>query len=153
MLKRLLLVIALAAFTVTAHAQVRSPFPWGGIGNAGMVILADPATGLPAEIQSTTLLNGVTGTGAGSAATLTTVNRVYHASGFTGTGAGSATVKVQGSMDGGTTWVDLGTITLTLATTASADGFASLAPWKQVRGNVTAISGTGATVSLFAGGK
>lgn len=103
-------------------------------------------------IPDATLLSGVITTGAGSAIQLSGTIRSYHASGATSAGAGAATIKVQGSMDN-TTWVDLGTITLTLATTASADGFASFAAWRYVRGNVTAISGTDAAVSLFAGHK
>jgi hypothetical protein len=42
-------------------------------------------------------------------------------------------------------WVLLGTITLT-GTTEASDGFATSASWKWTRFNVTAVSGTGATV-------
>jgi CHASE2 domain-containing sensor protein len=42
-------------------------------------------------------------------------------------------------------WVLLGTITLT-GTTEASDGMATAASWKWTRMNVTAISGTGATV-------
>lgn len=114
-----------------------------------LLFIAWPAFGQ--TISDGTLLSAATGTGAGSSVTLNTTDRVYQAVGATTNGAGSATVKVQGSVDNGTTWVDLGTITLTLSTTASADGFASAAPWKMVRGNVTGISGTGANVSLYVG--
>lgn len=107
----------------------------------------------PAQaIGDADLLSAVTATGAGSGLQLTGVIRSFHAKGSTSAGAGAATIKVQGSIDN-TTWVDLGTITLTLATTATADGFVSQAPWKYVRGNVTALSGTGAAVTLYAGHK
>ena len=102
-------------------------------------------------IKQETLLNAVTVTGAGAARAMRDRRATVHASGTTSAGAGAATIKVQGSSDGGLTWVDIGTITLTLATTISGDGFAIDAPWILIRGNVTAISGTTATVSLYLG--
>jgi hypothetical protein len=57
---------------------------------------------------------------------------------------------VQGSHNG-TNWDTLGTISLTLATTTSSDSFTSSDSYAKLRGNVTAISGTGAEVSLIAG--
>lgn len=76
--------------------------------------------------------------------------RTFHASGTVSNSTGAATVKVQVSADG-TTWIDACTVTLTLSTTAAGDGCAMSASWPLVRGNVTAISGTGATVSLYMG--
>lgn len=76
--------------------------------------------------------------------------RVFQAVGTTTAGAGAATVLVQGSLDD-TNWLTLGTISLTLGTTATSDGFATDAPWTYIRGNCSAISGTGATVTLFVG--
>ena len=70
----------------------------------------------------------------------------------TGTGAVTATVVMQVSNEEaaylGTTsnWITLGTITLSGTTTAT-DGFTTDAPWRYVRAGVTAISGTGATVT------
>lgn len=94
-----------------------------------------------------TLLNGVTATGAGSGYRVIGKDRTFQANGTTTAGAGSATVKVQVS-NNNVDWIDAGTITLTLATTSSSDGFASDAAWAHVRGNVTAISGTGASITL-----
>ena len=69
-----------------------------------------------------------------------------------GTGAVTATVTIEVSNDGinaGTTV--MGTITLN-GTTVTADGFTSTsAPWKYVRANVTAVTGTGATVQVYFG--
>lgn len=96
------------------------------------------------------LLSAATATGAGQAYQPGTPKRTFHATGLTTAGAGSATIVVQVSNDG-SNWLTLGTITLTLATTVSGDGFASDAPWRHVRGNVTAISGTGASVTLTMG--
>jgi hypothetical protein len=76
--------------------------------------------------------------------------RSFQAHGVTSSGSGAATVKVQVSNDNAN-WIDLGTISLTLGTTRTTDGFASVASWCFVRGNVTAISGTGAKVSLVMG--
>jgi len=68
-----------------------------------------------------------------------------------GTGAVAATVVIDGSNDG-THWCAtvLGTITLS-GTTTDNDGFTTTAPWKYVRARVTAISGTGATVTVLMG--
>lgn len=77
-------------------------------------------------------------------------NRTFQADGTTSSGTGSATIKVQASNDN-SNWIDLGTITLSLSTTSATDGFTSDAPWAFVRGNVTAISGTGASVNLVMG--
>lgn len=95
-----------------------------------------------------TLLSGVLVTGAGTANTgnpAQSGTKTFHAF-VLGTGAVTATVKVQVS-NNGTYWEDLGIITLT-GTTSASDGFASSAGWAYYRGNVTAISGTGAAVTL-----
>ena len=70
----------------------------------------------------------------------------------TGTGSVSATVDIEVSNDG-VNAVDTvaGTITLS-GTTSHSDGFTTQhAPWKYIRANVTAISGTGATVNVVMG--
>lgn len=68
-----------------------------------------------------------------------------------GTGAVTATIVLDVSNDN-TYWVatPLGTITLS-GTTNATDGFTTEAPWKYVRARVTAISGTGATVTVYMG--
>jgi hypothetical protein len=96
------------------------------------------------------LLDAVTATGAGSTQNNAAVRKTYQASGTTSAAAGAATIKVQGS-NNGINWDDIGTITLTLATTTSSDSFASDDRYAYIRGNVTAISGTDATVSLTVG--
>jgi hypothetical protein len=98
----------------------------------------------------TTLLSAATATGAGGAIQINDGNRTFQAVGSTTNGAGAATVKIQVSNDAAN-WIDLATISLTLGTTATTDGFASSASWGHVRANVTAISGTGASVSVFMG--
>lgn len=76
----------------------------------------------------------------------------FQAFGSTSSGSGAATVVVQGSNDA-SNWVTMGTITLTLGTTATSDGFASDASWAVVCGYVSAISGTGASVTLNVGNR
>lgn len=102
------------------------------------------------QIASYTLLSGATATGAGSTAQGVAYDKTYQASGTTSSGSGSATVAVQCSNDGAN-WDTLGTITLTLSTTASSNSFKSTDRCYRLRGNVTAISGTGAAVSLYMG--
>lgn len=94
--------------------------------------------------------NGVLVTGAGSAHYKDSPYSTFQAT-VTGTGAVTATVAIQCSNDG-TNWCStaLGTITLS-GTTSSSDGITTIAPWKFIRANVTAISGTGATVVCLMG--
>lgn len=101
-----------------------------------------------------TLLNGATATGKSSALAipLQKGQLVFEADGTTSAGVGSATIKIYGSRANQTTaGVLLGTITLTLGTTTVHDGFASEAPWTFVFADVTAISGTNATVTVKVG--
>jgi hypothetical protein len=103
------------------------------------------------------LLDSATATGAGAGISpksfsKTVVERAFHAKGTTSSGTGAATVVVEVSnTDVNADYITLGTITLTLGVTSTSDGFTSSAPWEFVRGNVTAISGTGATVTLNMG--
>lgn len=100
-------------------------------------------------VKVVTLLSAVTTTGAGGAGGPSISGRKTFQAKVVGTGAVTATVKVQVSNDN-SQWIDLGTITLS-GTTSASDGFVSDAPWAYFRGNVTAISGTGAAVTLVAG--
>lgn len=98
-----------------------------------------------------TLLSAVTATGAGRHVGFSQGRCTFQAVANGSSGAYSATVVVQVSNDA-TNWETLGTISLSgTATTADSDGFAADAPWLYVRGNVTAISGTGATATLTMG--
>lgn len=74
-----------------------------------------------------------------------------HATGVTSSGTGSATVIIEVSNDTSYPWLQLSTLTLTLGTTATADGAAFDAGWKFARASVSAISGTGATVRVSMG--
>lgn len=102
------------------------------------------------NVETVTLLSAKTGTGTGDSTTGRAGSKTYHASGTTSAGSGAATVKVEGSMNG-TSWDLIGTIGLTLGTTATSDGFSSNDRYAVVRGNLSAISGTNAVVTLVMG--
>lgn len=89
-------------------------------------------------------------TGAGSSYHPWTEKRTFHATGVTSAGAGATSIKIEASNDNAT-WIEIGAISLVLSTTITGDGFASDAPWQYVRGNITSISGTNATVSVYMG--
>jgi hypothetical protein len=101
------------------------------------------------------LLNSATTTGAGAAwnprdtsAVATYVQHSFQAVGNTSAGSGAATVLIQVSNDG-TNFITLGTITLTLGTSATSDGFAVANTWEYYRANLSAVSGTNATVTVY----
>lgn len=99
-------------------------------------------------LKVTSLLASATATGAGSTfGPIPSGERSYQAV-VTGTGAVTATVLIQVSnnvsLQG---WATLGTITLSGTTTAT-DGFVSNGAWAYERANVSAITGTGATVDV-----
>ena len=78
------------------------------------------------------------------------VNRACQVVGTTSAGSGAASVKIQGSLTNvATDFVTLATVSLTLGTAQTTDGFTSLAPWKYLRANVESISGTGASVTAY----
>lgn len=70
--------------------------------------------------------------------------------GTTSAGSGSATVLVQGSLEG-THYVDLGTISLTLGTTETAGKVENEFPYEYLRVNISALSGTNASVTADVG--
>ena len=101
------------------------------------------------------LLSNATGTGAGTAwrprdtsAYATYAYHSFQAVGNTSTSTGAATVLIQVSNDGAN-FFTLGTITLTLGTAATSDGFAVANTYEYYRANLSAVSGTGATVSVY----
>jgi hypothetical protein len=118
---------------------------------AGILALASFAAA--AGVIITLLLNATT-TGAGTGvnyasfgAGLPTPNRWFQAT-LSGASAVSATVEIDGSTDN-TNWVPIATLNPTAASSTLAIATQQTAPW--IRGNVLAISGTGATVTLQSG--
>lgn len=101
------------------------------------------------------LLNAATATGAGDAwhprdtsAIATYTQHSFQAVGSTTTSTGAATVLIQVSNDG-VNYITLATITLSLTTSPSSDGFAVANSWEYYRANLSAISGTGAKVTVY----
>lgn len=97
-----------------------------------------------------TMLDTATATGAGAGVAKLAPKSTFQAT-VVGTGAVTATVTIEVS-NNNKIWCStvLGTITLS-GTTTSSDGFTTDAPWGYVRANVTAISGTGAAVTVLMG--
>lgn len=130
----------------------------------GLCLLLAASTAV-AQIPSSTARNSVTNRDEGIAGSLSLGSAVTStgaqtairprypmtafAIGSTSSGSGSATVVIEISNDR-TNYITACTITLTLSTTVSADGCGIAIPWVWVRMNVTAISGTGASVSGWA---
>lgn len=103
------------------------------------------------------LLDAAIATGAGSSSQLPSsvsdgqmTKMTFQAIGVVSASTGAVSIAVQVSNDN-INFITLGTITLSLTTSESSDGFAADAAWAFVRGNVTSISGTGAAVSLLMG--
>lgn len=80
------------------------------------------------------------------------IERQFQAVGSTTVSTGSATILVQASQDN-VNWVLLDTLSLVLGTAITSDTFYVSSPWKYVRGNLSAITGTGASASLYMGHK
>ena len=105
--------------------------------------------------MSQILLNAVSTTGAGGAwnprdtsAIATYTQHSFQAVGNTSASTGAATILIQVSNDG-VNYITLGTITLTLGTSVTSDGFAVANSYEYYRANVSAISGTGAQVTVY----
>lgn len=102
-----------------------------------------------AYTQLTRLLNAVATVSVGNAFVFSPNLPVRaHQAVLNGASAVSATVVVSGSNDA-VKWIPLGTLDLTAA--SSTLGLITTAPWVFERGEITAISGAGATVTLTVG--
>jgi len=76
----------------------------------------------------------------------------FQANGATSAGAGTATILIEASLDN-TNFILLGTLTLSWTNPAlGSDGIAIDAPWQFIRARITALTGTDATINVFAGG-
>ena len=102
------------------------------------------------KASSVDLLTNRKTTGAGDTHRPYPSLKSFQAVGKTTAGSGSCVVNIQVSNDG-VNWLSAGTITLTLSTTNSTDGFITYMSWPFVRANVTSISGTNAAVTVSMG--
>ena len=94
------------------------------------------------------LFSDATATGAKASQSPPCKERAYHLTGSVSASTGAAGVTLETSNDN-VNWVSAGTMALTLGTTVTSDTLTSDVPWRYVRGNVTSISGTDATVTLW----
>lgn len=104
------------------------------------------------KIDAVRILNEVTVSGTGETHIPWSEKLSFQATGQTTAGAGAVTVDIEASLDG-VNFETIITISLTLSTTTTSDSQVIDAAWKHLRANVTAISGTGAAVSVWMGGK
>jgi hypothetical protein len=122
-----------------------------------LLFFASPAFA-GSSVDSHLILNAAIATGSGAnTQNNNNVNTTFQCYGVTSAGAGAATIVIEVSdlplpaTATSVDWITAGTITLTLSTTRSSDGFVLNAPWRWYRARVSAISGTDATVSCYAG--
>lgn len=106
---------------------------------------------MDAAAESYTVLNAVTALTTSEAISLGSDNKTFQAMGSTTSGAGSASIIIEVTNNTSWPWIVAGTLTLTLSTTPVSDGFVMQAGWKYVRARLSALSGTGATVSVSTG--
>lgn len=127
------------------------------LGLLALVAWGDAGQAQQVSMSSVQLLTDAATTGAGERQSPRCVNRTFQAMGATSSGTGAASIVIEASdkaipVEGTTAdWTTLGTITLTLGTTQTNDGFVSYASWRWVRARVSSISGTGATVNAYLG--
>jgi len=103
------------------------------------------------EAEAYTIINAATVATTSAEVALGSDSKTFQAMGTTTAGAGAATIIVEVTNNITWPWITLATISLTLGTTATTDGVALLAGWKYVRARLSAISGTGAAVSVAVG--
>lgn len=129
---------------------------WTALVGVSALLLCGDAWALE-SMTSVQILTSATATGAGDKHSPRCVNRTFQGMGTTSSGSGSASIVIEASdkdvpVEGtNVDWTTLGTITLTLGTTQTNDGFVSYASWRWVRARVSAISGTGASVNAYLG--
>lgn len=101
----------------------------------------------------TTLMTNAATTGAGTSINYSSIGtiprpNIWFQATLNGASAVSATVEIDGSTDN-TNWVPLTTFSLTAASATLATAVVTTAPY--IRGNLTAISGSGASVTVRSG--
>ena len=97
-----------------------------------------------------TTLGNPTATGVGGVTAMKSGRKTVQVSGATSGGVGAATVVIQGSLNN-SNYDDLATVNLTLGTTSTSDSFTTDDRYLYYRYNVTAISGTGASLTVNVG--
>lgn len=108
-----------------------------------------------ARILMTPMLTGASTVAAGGAVAGYPGMKTYEALGRTTAGAGSATIQIRGRNSPQSAWQLIDTLTLTLSASGGvndgSDSFVSDDRYTEVNANVTALTGTGATVDVSMG--
>jgi hypothetical protein len=101
--------------------------------------------------SSVIILDDKIATGAGDVHKPNGAKRTAQCMAETSAGAGTASIAIEVSNDN-TNWITAGTISLSFDDDPIVDdGFVMDSPWRYLRANVTAISGTDATVDCWLG--
>jgi len=123
-----LLLLSCLSFLVMSHSFAESP----GKVKTEYIITDQIVTGVSAAIQPNCM------------------HKTFQGIGSVSTSTGSAAIDLEVSNDG-VNYKSLNTFSLTLGTVVTSSVYASSAPYRYLRSNVTAISGTNAKVSLIIG--
>lgn len=102
------------------------------------------------QANSYPMLTNATAAGAGESMSVGSDIKSFQAIGSTSAGSGAVSVDIEVS-NNGVNWIVMGTISLTLGTAETTDGFVGLSGWRSIRANVKSISGTDAKVSVIVG--
>lgn len=116
----------------------------------GIALVMGLANADGALTKATKIMTAKTTTGAGSTFKPLGPQRSFQGVGRTTASTGASVIAIQVS-DDCANFIEAGTITLTLGTTDTSDGFSTDAHWQCVRGYVNSISGTGANVDVWIG--
>ena len=133
-----------ASPSVFASAESRVRFQSSQAGSVNLLTAAFQSA-MNSSGGSAQLTADQTVTGPADFLTVSGSHRAYQAT-ITGSGSVSATIAIEVSNDGDN-WITQSTITLS-GTDSDTDGMALNAPWPYVRSNITAISGTDASVTV-----
>ncbi len=109
------------------------------------------STGPVRKVGVLPLIDASTATATSAAVEPWHTNRTFEAYGATSSSTGAATIIIEVRNSEDSSWHTMATISLTLGVTVTGDGFSSSAAWRYVRARLSAISGTGAAVSVNLG--
>lgn len=123
-----------------------------------ILIMASVGHALPGRNNSSDkILDAATTTGAQGKLTFNGPQGTIQCVGTTSAGSGASVILIEVSnvtapaSATSVDWQTAGTITLTLGTTQTGDGFTINAPWRWIRAKVSSISGTNATLNCYMG--
>lgn len=104
-----------------------------------------PAT----RLKPVTMLNAVSATTTGSAVSFNNRGVSFQATGILAASTGTAVINIMVS-NNNSNWMTLGSITLSLTTSAISDGFDSAAGFAYYRADIHTINAAGSTLNVYA---